>query len=210
MPEWVRFHRLFAFQFETAFSQLAALLQSSDQNRSSITDHDRTMPSTPDIRAATLGDLPLIQAVEQAASTLFPIGRLPDSDQPLSIRTLQQGLDDGLLWVSTAEHSIVGFALASQHDNRLHLEELDVHPDQTRNGYGTALVETIVSIARQRQCEAVTLTTFIDLPFNAPFYQRLGFVAVTPATSHSMLDSILIIEALAGLKSRIGMIKWLE
>ncbi|EPT9379076.1 hypothetical protein ACVTO6_001298 [Proteus mirabilis] len=37
------------------------------------------------------------------------------------------------------------------------------------------LIQTVKNEAKLQQFNAVTLTTFRDVPWNAPYYQRLGF-----------------------------------
>jgi len=70
----------------------------------------------------------------------------------------------------------VGFAAAAPIDAFFHLAELSVDPNHGRIGIGQALVEAIAGLADRRGLAGVTLTTFRDVPFNAPFYARLGFV----------------------------------
>lgn len=69
----------------------------------------------------------------------------------------------------------MGFALCARFGRRAHLEEVDVHPDHGRRGIGTALVQRVCEWAREQELVAVTLTTFREVPWNAPFYRRLGF-----------------------------------
>lgn len=59
---------------------------------------------------------------------------------------------------------------------------------------------------------ALTLTTFRDIPWNAPFYTRLGFVEVEDVESHARLADLLDKEAKAGsaYDSRIAMIRFLS
>jgi GNAT superfamily N-acetyltransferase len=56
-----------------------------------------------------------------------------------------------------------------------HLNELDVHPAYGKRGLGTALVEAVCEWARVSNYRAITLTTLRYIPWNAPWYQRLGF-----------------------------------
>ena len=55
---------------------------------------------------------------------------------------------------------------------------MDVHPNHGRLGIGAALVRTVICWARAEGHPTVTLTTFRHLPWNAPFYRRLGFLDV--------------------------------
>lgn len=67
----------------------------------------------------------------------------------------------------------------------LHLEEIDVHPDHGRRGLGTQLVELVCGWAASHGYQSVTLTTFRDVPWDMPFYSRLGF-GVVPAEELSV------------------------
>ena len=60
----------------------------------------------------------------------------------------------------------------------LHIEQVSVHADSARQGIGRALIENVCARAAGRH-PAVTLTTFKDVPWNAPYYARLGFQIVT-------------------------------
>lgn len=51
-------------------------------------------------------------------------------------------------------------------------------PAHGRRGVGTALVRAVDDWARSSHFLEITLTTHRDLPWNAPFYARLGFTFV--------------------------------
>lgn len=88
----------------------------------------------------------------------------------------------------------VGFAAARPVGAHLHLAELSVDPDHGRIGVGRALVEAVAGLARRRELAGVTLTTFRDVPFNAPFYARLGFVEMPQAEAPEALRMLFIAE----------------
>src|SRR5271165_3964159 len=69
----------------------------------------------------------------------------------------------------------VGFASVEIVDGLAHLWQLSVRPSHGRRGVGTALVEAVCQWAGSQGYEAVTLTTYRDVPWNGPFYRRLGF-----------------------------------
>ncbi len=60
-------------------------------------------------------------------------------------------------------------------DGALFIAEADVHPAHARQGLGAALFGLLGRWARARGYPALLLTTFGDVPWNAPYYQRLGF-----------------------------------
>jgi GNAT superfamily N-acetyltransferase len=68
-----------------------------------------------------------------------------------------------------------GFACVDIVDGAAHLWQLSVHPASGRRGLGRKLVETVCDWASSNGYPAVTLTTFRDVPWNAPFYSQLGF-----------------------------------
>lgn len=162
------------------------------------------------IRLANSGDLPLLSEIERAAATLFAPYAL---DQLFStILTPQcvfaEGQQAGQLWVAVdAQDQPVGFALASQVGGNAHLDELDVHPEHGRRCLGTQLVNIVCSWARQQGYPAVTLTTLEYIPWNAPYYAKLGFRQLAPTELTPELQELLQIEIEHGLpaKGRVAM-----
>ena len=82
----------------------------------------------------------------------------------------------GLVWVAEDAGRLIGFATCEAFEHELHLWELAVRQDTQGKGAGRALIAAVVDEARARGLPAVTLTTFRDIPWNAPFYARCGFV----------------------------------
>lgn len=78
-------------------------------------------------------------------------------------------------FVLVAGRPCVGFAQVLEGRDSAHLQQLAVDPTHGRGGIGTALVEGCCEHARRRGYDELTLTTFRDVSFNAPWYARLGF-----------------------------------
>jgi GNAT superfamily N-acetyltransferase len=76
----------------------------------------------------------------------------------------------------------VGFICVERVDGNPHIWQLAVHPDHGRQGLGRALVEATCDWARGERFEAITLTTYRDVPWNGPFYESLGFVIMDKVT----------------------------
>ena len=70
----------------------------------------------------------------------------------------------------------VGFICIELVDEHPHIWQLAVHPEHGRQGHGRALVAAACDWARSGRFDAITLTTFRDVPWNGPFYESLGFV----------------------------------
>lgn len=69
----------------------------------------------------------------------------------------------------------MGFAIFALHEDEAHLEEIDVVPEHAGNDLGRRLIRAVIAQTREAGLARLTLTTFRDVPFNAPFYARLGF-----------------------------------
>jgi len=160
------------------------------------------------IRLATAEDLPALPGIERAAAALFPPEDLPPA---LRARTLPEpdlrgAQREGRLWVAQAgDGTIAGFALASLSATCAYLDEMDVHPAHARRGIGRALVQAVADWARGRGLASLGLTTFAHLPWNAPFYARLGFVELNTDTLCPELSAALAHEAALGLRRRVAM-----
>lgn len=76
----------------------------------------------------------------------------------------------------------VGFVHVLEIDRHAHLEQLSVLPSHGRQGIGRALVSAALDEARRRGHTQVTLRTYADVPWNAPFYASCGFMVCTPDT----------------------------
>lgn len=83
--------------------------------------------------------------------------------------------DRGFVLVADADGATVGFAHVLEIDGFAHLEQVSVDPVHARRGYGRALIEAAKAEARTRGHERLTLRTFADVPWNAPFYATCGF-----------------------------------
>jgi len=154
------------------------------------------------VRRASPDDLATLPAIEQVAARRFaglPIeaGVRADMTSPAEFAAAQRA---GRLWVATVGGTVVGFALAHDLDGAVHLDELDVHPDHGRTGIGTDLVRAVCTEAAGHGCPAVTLTTFRDVPWNRPFYERLGFRVLAGTELSHALTELLQREDAAGLR----------
>jgi GNAT superfamily N-acetyltransferase len=151
---------------------------------------------------ARADELAKLAAVERAAGERFRevalASRLDDDDT--SLAELTEAHAGGLVWVArAADGEPVGFALVELLDGEPHLEEMDVHPAHGRRGLGRALLDAVFEWAAAAGHRGVTLTTFRDVPWNAPFYARAGFRVVAPAALPPGLAARVREEAARGL-----------
>ena len=124
-----------------------------------------------------------------------------------SLDTLTRANQNGRLWVAANADSVpVGFALVIELGLFAHLEELDVLPEHGRKGLGSALLEAVCEWAFTRGFSAVTLSTFRDVPWNAPFYAQRGFSVVDSAEQPPELVRIVEMERRKGLRTDLRVI----
>lgn len=130
------------------------------------------------IRSAQPDDLPLLREIEIAAGAVFrdlDMNAVAD-DAPPTLAELRAWLETGGLLVSVDASDVpVGYLLVGTLDGHGHIEQVSVHPRQARQGIGSVLIDDADAWAEQRELEGLTLTTFARVPWNAPYYHRLGF-----------------------------------
>jgi GNAT superfamily N-acetyltransferase len=127
------------------------------------------------IRAATPADVPLLPDIEKQAAQQFKQTRHSDfADAPLAADDID--LERDWVWVVVDfSNAPVGFVIVRGFGYALHIQEIDVHPAHARRGLGRMLIEHVAQWAMEQDVTALTLTTFDDVPWNAPYYARLGF-----------------------------------
>jgi GNAT superfamily N-acetyltransferase len=123
-----------------------------------------------EIRVADADDLAQLPVVEAAADELFvPLG-ITDLPPPAP------AAERAHTWrVLVAGRPVQGFAVLDLVDGAVHLEQLSVHPAAGRRGIGGALLSATIAAAREHGADRVTLITYADVPWNAPFYARHGW-----------------------------------
>ena len=132
------------------------------------------------IRSMKQTDIPAVQDVERAAGQRFRkctdprVARCAD-DPVFTSEELIPFIQAGRAWVATERSRVVGFIVLDIIDGCAHVDEVAVTTAAGRRGHGAALVTSAQRWAAVQKLPAVTLTTFRDVPWNGPWYKRLGF-----------------------------------
>jgi GNAT superfamily N-acetyltransferase len=152
-------------------------------------------------------DLPEIERLAGLLFKTYPrdLG-IPEElyEAPNSVETFAAAQKTGRLWVATASGGeLVGFALVVEIEGYAHLDELDVLPVHGGQGIGSALLATVCAWAKDSGYPAVTLRTFRDVPWNAPFYQSRGFRVVDSAALSAAHEGLETSERQRGLRTDI-------
>lgn len=130
------------------------------------------------IRPAHLGEEHVLQEIEVLAGEQFREIGLPEvaEHEPASARTLADYAGKGRSWVVLDAADLpVGYVLVDIVDGCAHIEQVSVRPDHQGKGLGRALLNHVHGWAGERGLSAITLTTFVEVPWNAPLYRHLGF-----------------------------------
>lgn len=91
-----------------------------------------------------------------------------------------------------------GFLFGERQSDAFHIWELSVDLAHQRKGMARALVEYALGFATSAGLGHVTLTTFRDVPWNAPFYRSFGFEIVDETRLSEALASVVEHERLIG------------
>jgi GNAT superfamily N-acetyltransferase len=166
------------------------------------------------VRLATDDDVPLLAAIEVAAGERFRSVGMDDiaEDEPLPEAELLAAVADDRLWVAelgaaadadgpsgAAPVEVVGYALALGGAGQAHLEQVSVVPWAGGRGVGAALVDAVADWGRRQGAPSLTLATFAELPWNAPWYRRLGFEEVPEDELDDDLRAVIAHEIEMGL-----------
>jgi GNAT superfamily N-acetyltransferase len=147
------------------------------------------------VRPARRADADLLATIEAEGDRQFEVlfGPLDWTTTPGTWRLSAPG------FVLVAGDPVVGFAHVLEIEGAAHLEQLAVRPSGQRRGTGTALVRAAQAEAAARGHATLSLCTYADVPWNAPFYRRLGFVELGAAELGPLHRRLLEKEADLGL-----------
>jgi len=154
------------------------------------------------VRLARSADLPLLPAIERSAAALFAsqpgLAHLA-AGEVISVAEHAHYLAKDGLWVAEITDTIGGFLAATEVAGNFHIREVSVDRSAQGQGLGRALIETALCAATERGFAAATLTTFRDVPWNEPFYARVGFRVLEQAKLTPALAAILTEELAHGM-----------
>lgn len=166
------------------------------------------------IRVPELAEIRQLNAVEASASEAFLslpgyefVGSYPLPEEAV----YAPFVDDRRAFACVVGEVLAGYVLMGEVDGRGHVMQVSVRSDFQRQGLGRQLVQAGEAWAFEQGFRAVTLTTFRDVAWNAPAYERLGYVIMPEGTEGGGIAAILASERAIGLfqQARVAMIKQL-
>lgn len=154
------------------------------------------------IRPARMDEGLDLQQIEVAAGERFRDVGLPAiaEDDPPAAEELIRYAQAGRSWVAVDEADRpIGYVLVTEVDGNAHVDQVTVRPDHQGEGIGRALMDRVRDWAIERGLPAMTLTTFADVPWNAPLYRHLGFRDLTEVEIGPQLRMLRDEESALGL-----------
>jgi GNAT superfamily N-acetyltransferase len=132
-------------------------------------------------RPALRSELAAIRAIEREAAQRFEgtAEAWIAQDPPAPEALLDARLEAGGLWVACLDGEKPVAALRFHPlEGGLYIEQLDVLPEFAGMRLGAALLDRAEEVARLAGLPALLLSTFRDIPWNAPWYARIGFEVI--------------------------------
>jgi GNAT superfamily N-acetyltransferase len=154
------------------------------------------------IREARADDLSELREVERAAGVPFrDLGMdVVADDEPPPVEEFAAYQAGGRAWVfADPDDRPVAYLLVDVVDGHAHINQVSVRPSHARRGIGRALIDVAREWAVARGLPELSLTTFAEVPWNGPYYARLGFEAVPPEQVTGGLRAIRAVETAKGL-----------
>ncbi|HWT96206.1 MAG TPA: GNAT family N-acetyltransferase [Terriglobales bacterium] len=134
------------------------------------------------LRLARVEEIGRLRAIEQTAAQRFRqtdfawvADAAPGSTETFatSIAAGQTLVMEPLAGVDSGQP--VAFCAFAAVDGGAYIEEIDVLPDHAGHRLAAQLINAVEPWARSQRLPILTLSTFSTIPWNAPYYRRLGF-----------------------------------
>jgi GNAT superfamily N-acetyltransferase len=166
-------------------------------------------PDAVSVRQARPADVGRLQAIQLAAGNAFrDIGMPSVADSPpLPAESLSGYWRAGRAWVAADEYDEpVGFVVADVVDECVHIDQVSVHPAHAHQRIGAMLLDYVAAWGAGQDLHAMTLITFRGVPWNAPYYERLGFHELAEAEVSPGLAARKAVEG-GNLSARVCMLR---
>lgn len=153
------------------------------------------------IREAQSSDVEHLPNIERSAAQLFKqdsdLAWVAD-DSVLSAELHQSYIQAQNSWVAEYGDQLIGFINGVEYNNTFHICEFSVVQEWQQQGIGRALLTKLEEVMRDRKLSTISVTTFKDVPWNAPFYEQNGFIELKENDLSLFLMDILEEEIDAG------------
>lgn len=130
------------------------------------------------IRLAQQRDIAHLMAVERSAAQLFrqqPEWRFIAEGEVMAPQQHAAFIAERREWLAESDNGECAGFIAVQVQGAIGTSPNCRSPALQRQGVGRRLIGAVAEEAKRQGAGRLTLTTFIEVPWNAPYYRRLGF-----------------------------------
>lgn len=164
-------------------------------------------------RFAALREAELIRAIEYDAAQRFAdidmVGIA--SARPMDVDFVRRKIRASEIVIAVDRDAhCVGFVMFVQMAAGFYIEELDVLRAWAGRRIGAALMERVAGLARTAGAQRLVLSTFREVPWNAPYYRRLGFSVIADANLDERLRALRAAHVARGLDESKRVFMWRE
>ncbi|KRF37034.1 GNAT family N-acetyltransferase [Nocardioides sp. Soil805] len=128
------------------------------------------------IRPARPADARRLVVVEVEAGQVFrTVGMARVAEDVPRVSDLLEAIAAQRIWVTEVGAEVAGYICAEVLDGNAHIAQVSVAPAHAGRALGRSMIEHVEQWGRAAGLRATTLTTFRDVPWNGPYYRRLGY-----------------------------------
>lgn len=138
-------------------------------------------------------ELEALASVERSAAEkyrLFGQGHLIDGST-MPYDRLKAMFKEGHVWVALDIYGPIGYVCGENIDGSFHVAEISVAYEFQGVGIGKKLMNTMIEDVIKERFRSITLTTFRDIFWNAPWYTKFGFYEVNPKLVGGSFENLL-------------------
>lgn len=153
------------------------------------------------LRPARDEDIPALLRVERDADARFLDAGHPElaDGEGIPEDVARRSIAQGRITVAEVDGAIAGWTYVGRVDGEACLGQISVATGHGRGGVGDALLDAVIARARRDGDASLVLNTQTDVPWNAPWFSRRGFVTVPRDAWSEGLRSIERAQTEAGL-----------
>ena len=153
-------------------------------------------------RFAVPDEAEMVRAIEyEAAQRFATVGLTGIADaRPMNVDFVRRKIEASEIIVAVNDTgNCVAFVMFARLATRFYIEELDVLTTWAGRRIGARLIDEVAVLARQAGVPQLVLSTFRDVPWNAPYYRRLGFSVIESECLDAKLRAIRAAHVARGL-----------
>jgi predicted N-acetyltransferase YhbS len=161
------------------------------------------------VRTAADRDIAAIRRIGVEADQRFVDIGLPALADGTTIpeEAARSAIAEGRLLVAEVEGEVAGWVYLGRIEGELCIGQISVALSQGKKGLGSMLLQAVIDAARAKNEPSIVLSTQREVPWNAPWYARHGFVEIPREAWTPALAAVTESQTKAGLdwSSRVHM-----